>query len=133
MKIKNIQDLNAKKAQLKAEISEAESILKFKNPRKSFGVITQGVSEKYLGNFLDSKLVENSLPLLGKVLGNSVKLGSAKLCSDVVKKSMSKSVFIKGIVGLGILAITPFVLKKLKKKVDDYQVKETAKSLNKLI
>lgn len=133
MKIKNIQDLEAKKAQLKTEISEMESIMSFENPRKTFGVITEGVSEKYLGSFLDSKLADNALPLVGKLLGSSLKIGSAKLLNDVVRKNINKSVMLKGLVGLGILAISPFVLRKIKKEVDNYQKNEAAKSLSKLI
>lgn len=133
MKIKNIQDLKAKKTQLKTEISEMESIMSFENPRKTFGVITEGVSEKYLGSFLDSKLAENALPLIGKLLGSTLKVGSAKLFNDIVIKNINKSVMLKGLVGLGILAISPFVLRKIKREVDNYQKNEAAKSLSKLI
>ena len=130
MKIKNIQELKSKKEQLKAEISEIESVLSFENPRKTFGVITDGISEKYLGSFLDSNLVNKILPLAGSLLGTSVKFGTQKFFENVVKK---KSVVSKGAIGLGLLVATPFLLRKLKKELDDYQRKETAKSLSKLI
>lgn len=133
MKIKNIQELKSKKEQLKAEISEIESILSFENPRKTFGVITDGISEKYLGGFLDSNLANKILPLAGGLLGTSVKFGTQKFFENVVRKNLTKSVVSKGAIGLGILVATPFILRKLKKELDDYQRKETAKSLSKLI
>ena len=79
MKIKNIQELKSKKEQLKAEISEIESVLSFENPRKTFGVITDGISEKYLGSFLDSNLANKILPLAGSLLGTFLKMWSEKI------------------------------------------------------
>ena len=133
MKIKNIQELKSKKEQLKAEISEIESVLSFENPRKTFGVITDGISEKYLGSFLDSNLANKILPLAGSLLGTSVKFGTQKFFENMVKKNLTRSVVSKGAIGLGLLVATPFLLRKLKKELDDYQRKETTKSLSKLI
>ena len=53
-KIKNFQDLKNQKEELKTEIKEIESVLSFENPRKSLEVITNGVTEKYLGGMMDS-------------------------------------------------------------------------------
>ena len=55
-KIKNFQDLKNQKEELKTEIKEIESVLSFENPRKTLGVITNGVTEKYLGGIMDSGL-----------------------------------------------------------------------------
>ena len=76
MKIKNIQELKSKKEQLKAEISEIESVLSFENPRKSFGVITDGISEKYLGSFLDSNLANK---ISGKFIRNFCEVWHTKV------------------------------------------------------
>lgn len=38
--IRNIKDLKARKAQLKNEISDIESVLTFENPRKTLSIIT---------------------------------------------------------------------------------------------
>ena len=133
MKLNNIKDLKSKKGELKAEIEEMESILSFENPRKTFGVMTEGVSEKYLGNILNSNLTEKVLPVAGALLGGSLKLGSAKLINNVVKKHLTKTLLTKGAIGLGVLIVAPFLIKKIKNKVNDYQKKETAKSLSKLI
>ena len=73
------------------------------------------------------------MPLAGSLLGTSVKLGTQKFFENMVKKNLTKSVVSKGAIGLGLLVATPFLLRKLKKELDDYQRKETAKSLSKLI
>lgn len=133
MKIRSFQDLKNKKKQLKTEISEIESILSFKNPRESFGVITDGLSEKYFGSILGSKIGENIVPLAGNLLGNSIKLGSLKILNDIAKKSIKSSFVKKGLIGLGAIAVASVVLKRAKRRVDQYQQRETIKSLNKLI
>lgn len=133
MNIKNFQDLQDKKKQLKSEISEIESILKFKNPRKSFGAMTDGISEKYFGSILNSKLIENFLPVAGNLLGNSVKLGSLKILSSIAKKTVKSSFIKKGLIGIGTIAIASILLKRAKRKVDQYQQRETIKSINNLI
>lgn len=133
MRFKNIQELRSRKEELKAEITEMESILSFKNPKKTFGVVTGGISEKYLGNILASKLADKLLPMAGVLLGSSLKLGSARLFNNVVKRNLTKSVITRGVMGLGILALTPFLLRKIRNKMDDFQRREVAKSMSKLL
>ena len=86
-KIKNFQDLKNQKEELRAEIKEIESVLSFENPRKSFGVITNGVTEKYLGGMMDSSLAQNAFFLADKFLFPSLEIGSAKLLSNALLKS----------------------------------------------
>ncbi|MBF1096981.1 MAG: hypothetical protein HXL37_01630, partial [Riemerella sp.] len=90
-KIKNFQDLKNQKEELRAEIKEIESVLSFENPRKSFGVITNGVTEKYLGGMMDSSLAQNAFFLAEKFLFPSLKVGSAKLLSNVLLKRTKPS------------------------------------------
>ena len=131
-KIKNFQDLKNQKEELKAEIKEIESVLSFENPRKSFGVITNGVTEKYLGGMMDSSLAQNAFFLAEKFLFPSLKVGSAKLLSNALLKRVRPSMK-KTLIGLGVAVLTPIVIMQIKKRLDDFQQRETAKSLSKLI
>ena len=131
-KIKNFQDLKNQKEELKTEIKEIESVLSFENPRKSFGVITNGVTEKYLGGMMDSSLAQNAFFLADKFLFPSLKIGSAKLLSNALLKRVRPSMK-KTLIGLGVAVLTPIVIMQIKKRLDDFQQRETAKSLSKLI
>ena len=131
-KIKNFQDLKNQKEELKAEIKEIESVLSFENPRKSFGVITNGVTEKYLGGMMDSSLAQNAFFLAEKFLFPSLKVGSAKLLSNVLLKRTKPSMK-KTLIGLGVVVLAPVVIMRIKKILDNFQQRETAKSLSKLI
>ena len=131
-KIKNFQDLKNQKEELRAEIKEIESVLSFENPRKSFGVITNGVTEKYLGGMMDSSLAQNAFFLADKFLFPSLKIGSAKLLSNALLKRARPSMK-KTLIGLGVAVLTPIVIMQIKKRLDDFQQRETAKSLSKLI
>jgi hypothetical protein len=131
-KIKNFQDLKNQKEELRAEIKEIESVLSFENPRKSFGVITNGVTEKYLGGMMDSSLAQNAFFLAEKFLFPSLKVGSAKLLSNALLKRVRPSMK-KTLIGLGVAVLTPIVIMQIKKRLDDFQQRETAKSLSKLI
>ena len=131
-KIKNFQDLKNQKEELRAEIKEIESVLSFENPRKSFGVITNGVTEKYLGGMMDSSLAQNAFFLAEKFLFPSLKIGSAKLLSNVLLKRTKPSMK-KTLIGLGVVVLAPVVIMRIKKILDNFQQRETAKSLSKLI
>ena len=131
-KIKNFQDLKNQKEELRAEIKEIESVLSFENPRKSLGVITNGVTEKYLGGMMDSSLAQNAFFLAEKFLFPSLKVGSAKLLSNALLKRVRPSMK-KTLIGLGVAVLTPIVIMQIKKRLDDFQQRETAKSLSKLI
>ena len=131
-KIKNFQDLKNQKEELRAEIKEIESVLSFENPRKSCGVITNGVTEKYLGGMMDSSLAQNAFFLAEKFLFPSLKVGSAKLLSNVLLKRTKPSMK-KTLIGLGVVVLAPVVIMRIKKILDNFQQRETAKSLSKLI
>ena len=131
-KIKNFQDLKNQKEELRAEIKEIESVLSFENPRKSFGVITNGVTEKYLGGMMDSSLAQNAFFLADKFLFPSLEIGSAKLLSNALLKRVRPSMK-KTLIGLGVVVLAPVVIMRIKKILDNFQQKTTTKSLSKLI
>ena len=131
-KIKNFQDLKNQKEELKAEIKEIESVLSFENPRKTLGVLTNGVTENYLGGIMDSGLAQNAYSLADKFLFPSLEAGSAKLLSNALLKRVKPSMK-KTLIGLGVAVLTPIIIMQIKKRLDNFQQRETAKSLSKLI
>ena len=131
-KIKNFQDLKNQKEELKTEIKEIESVLSFENPRKTLGVLTNGVTEKYLGGIMDSGLAQNAYSLADKFLLPSLEAGSAKLFSNALLKRVKPSMK-KTLIGLGVAVLTPIIIMQIKKRLDNFQQRETAKSLSKLI
>lgn len=131
-KIKSFQDLKNKKAELKEEIREIETILSFENPRKSFGVITEGLTEKYLGNFMDSGITQNVYSLTERFLLPSLKISSARFLGNIIYKKLKPSTG-KTLLGVGAVILTSIAIKKVIQEFDDYQQKETAKSIGKLI
>ena len=131
-KIKNFQDLKNQKEELKTEIKEIESVLSFENPRKTLGVLTNGVTEKYLGGIMDSGLAQNAYSLADKFLLPSLEAGSAKLFSNALLKRVKPSMK-KTLIGLGVAVLTPIIIMQIKKRLDNFQQRETTKSLSKLI
>lgn len=131
--MKNINDLKERKKILQAEISEMESVLSFKNPRKSVGIMTHGFTEKYLDKIKNLQMGNKVLPVIGDLLGTSMKLGSAAVFKKVAKKSIHSPLVKKVLVGAGGLVLAVLLAKKAKDKLKEYQQKETAKSLSKLI
>ena len=115
-KIKNFQDLKNQKEELKTEIKEIESVLSFENPRKTLGVITNGVTEKYLGGIMDSGLAQNAYSLANKFLLPSLEAGSAKLLSNALLKREKPSMK-KTLIGLGVAVLTPIIIMQIKKKI----------------
>lgn len=133
MKLRNIKDLEDKKKQLKSEITEMESVLKFENPQKTFGIITNGLTDRYLGKAIESKAGEKILPVAEKMLKASLKVGGVKILNDVVKKRITKTLLKKGAIVAGGVVVATILAKKAKQKLDEYQREQTARSLEKLI
>ena len=127
-KIKNFQDLKNQKEELKTEIKEIESVLSFENPRKTLGVLTNGVTEKYLGGIMDSGLAQNAYSLADKFLLPSLEAGSAKLLSNALLKRVKPSMK-KTLIGLGVAVLTPIILLQIKISLDHFQLRDTAISL----
>lgn len=131
-KIKNFQDLKNQKEELLAELEEIESVLSFQNPRKSLGVVTSGVTEKYFGRMMNSSLAQNAFFLAEKFLFPSLKVGSAKMFSNILLKRVKPSMK-KTLIGLGVIILAPIAIMRIKKIFDNFQQKKTTKSLSKLI
>lgn len=129
----SIDELKERKEKLKKEIGEMESLLSFENPRKSLGVITSGVSEKFLGKSMASSLGQSLLPIAGDLLKSSLKVGSINALRKLTPKKISAAGVGKGLLVAGLLVAAPIIARQVKKRVEHYRKRETAKSLSKLI
>lgn len=98
---------------------------------------TGGASE----NFLKSKINEygeeqlgiNTRNIMGSVAENALKLGAAALVTNYAKKNLYDSNWKKKAIGVALIYVAPYALKFLREKLDDYQQKETLKSLEKIV
>lgn len=129
----SIDELKERKEKLKKEIGEMESLLSFENPRKSLGVITSGASEKFLGKSMASSLGQSLLPIAGDLLKSSLKVGSINALRKLTPKKISIAGVGKGLLVAGLLVAAPIIARQVKKRVEHYRKRETAKSLSKLI
>ena len=81
---------------------------------------------------MDSGLVQNASFLANKFLLPSLEVGSAKLLTNALLKRVRPSMK-KTLIGLGVAVLTPIIIMQIKKRLDNFQQRETAKSLSKLI
>ena len=81
---------------------------------------------------MDSGLVQNASFLANKFLLPSLEAGSAKLLTNALLKRVRPSMK-KTLIGLGVAVLTPIIIMQIKKRLDNFQQRETAKSLSKLI
>ena len=81
---------------------------------------------------MDSGLVQNASFLAKKFLLPSLEAGSAKLLTNALLKRVRPSMK-KTLIGLGVAVLTPIIIMQIKKRLDNFQQRETAKSLSKLI
>lgn len=129
----SIDELKERKEKLKKEIGEMESLLSFENPRKSLGVMTKGASEKFLGKSMASSLGQSLLPIAGDLLKSSLKVGFINALRKLTPKKISAAGVGKGLLVAGLLVAAPIIARQVKKRVEHYRKRETAKSLSKLI
>ena len=128
----SFQEIKNKKAELKQEIKEIESVLSFENPRKSLGVMTEGLTERYLGGFIDSNIPQNVYSLAERFLLPTLKVKSAKMVANIITKKLKPSLG-KTLLGVGAAVLAVVAIRKIKQEFDNYQQKETTKSIGKLI
>ncbi len=159
----SLEELRRKKALLKQDVSEMENLLTFQNAKESLSAMTNGFTDQFLkeetepdgekkvalntnaivkqisdtvtGNILN----KNALYNIAKsdagmnVVENAIKLGAVTFVGNYAKKSFYNSSWKKKIIGIALIYVAPFVLKFLRKKLEDYQQKKTTSSLEQLI
>lgn len=98
---------------------------------------TGGATDNFLktkvNEYGEEKIGINTQNLFGSVAENALKLGATTLVSNYAKKNMANANWKKKVLGIAIIYVAPFALKYLREQLDNYQQKETLKSLEKII
>lgn len=133
----NLEKLQAKKNKLQNEVNELQELLTFRNPKESLRELTNGLSD----NYIKEKKTENgqvklglkTSPITSLLAENVLKLGSVAVINRIGKKTMKTKSWKFKLLGLVLVYVAPFVIKKLGEKLNDFQKRETAKGMSKLI
>lgn len=162
-KYSSLEELKRKKALLKKDISDIEGVLTFDNTKESLSVLTHGFTDKYLKEEIQPdgevkvslktqdivKEVSNGLKtnILNRhtmynvaksdaginVIENALKIGAVTFVGNYARKSMLNASWKKKALGFALIYLAPIALRFVREKLEDYQQKRTASSLNQLI
>lgn len=133
----NLEKLKAEKNRLQNEVNELQELLTFRNPKESLSELTNGLSDNYIKEKKTEdghvKLGLKASPVTSLLAENALKFGSAAVINRIGKKTMNAKSWKYKILGLILVYVAPFVIKKIGEKLNDFQKRETAKGMSKLI
>lgn len=159
----SLEELRRKKELLKKDVSDLEDLLTFENTKESLSAITHGFTDRYLeekvhadgerkvgintgeimreisNTVTENILKKNTIYGLAKsdtganLMENAMKLGIVTFVGNYAKKNFYNSNWKKKIIGIALIYIAPFVLRFVRKKLEEYQRNRTASSLEQLI
>ncbi len=158
----NLDELRSQKRLLKQEIGEIEDLMTFKNKKESLGVMTNGLTDKYLKETVDeegdtslSLNTENIMREISSglkqtvskknVLGlandsvrsglleDTLRMGAVALVGNYAKKNLMNKSWKKKLIGAALIYVAPYALRFVREKLDDYQRSKTASSMGKII
>lgn len=159
----SLEELRRKKALLKKELSDMESLMSFDNAKESLSVITKGFTDKFLkeeideegnshtafkkeeilkqitSNVKDKIISKNAVlgfadtAIKGGAFDEVLKLGAVALVGNFAKKNVKSGSWKQKLIGLALIYVAPIVLKFVRQKLEDYQAKKSISSMEKLI
>lgn len=161
-KINSIQELKNRKQHLQKEVSELQDLITFENPKQSLSEITGGVSDNFLtekiGKDGETKLAlktgsvvkgisnmvskrNNSTSLIpldnqglsSSLLESTFRLGGAALIGGMAKKNLKSTSWKKKALGIALVYVLPIALKYARKRLEEFQKKQSISSIEKLI
>lgn len=162
-KYTSLEELRKKKELLKKDIAETESLLTFENTKESLSAVTNGFTDKYLKNETtengaiktaikkEAILKEISSGVREKILSKNavlgfadnaisggafddvVRLGAVTLVGNFAKKNIKSGSWKKKLIGLALIYLAPFLLKLIRKKLEEYQKNRSVTSMEQLI
>ncbi|MDY3547114.1 hypothetical protein PG291_00655 [Riemerella anatipestifer] len=161
-KYRSLSELRSQKSLLKNEISDMEKVITFKKPKDSLSLITKGFTDKFIEERANNKIsintgniikelvneIKNKLTnrhsdksfltlkndgLAESIIDGFLKVGLVGTVGNYARKNLNNSSWKKRAVGLLLVYVAPVVIRKLRELLDDYQRKQTAKGINKLI
>ena len=157
-----LNELRAKKENLKSEIKKLEDLMAFTRPKESLSVITQGYTDAFLKETTDDegnikttfdsssvlKMISHKIKSVlnrntmmqvlnsetsTEIIQDTMKLGAVNLVTDYVQNIMKSDGWKKKAVGFALIYVAPLAIKYIGQKLDEYQRHKTTKSLEKLI
>ena len=162
-KYSSLEELRKKKASLKTEVQELESLITFNNAKESLSAFTNGYSDKFLKEETDDeghvavslktnvvvKEVANEIKdrMIGKnpilsladnvskngIAEEAAKLAIVAIIGNYTKKNLKNANWKKRAIGLALVYIAPIAIRFAIKKLEEYQRHSSVSSLEKLI
>lgn len=162
-KYSNLEELRRKKALLKKEVSEMEDLLTFDNTKESLSAFTNGFTDQFLKEETDengertvaikkeeimrriSTGVKEQLLSRNAVLGfadtaaksgaveDALKLGVVALVGNYARKSLRSTSWKNKLIGAALIYLAPFVLRFVRRKLEEYQKNRSVSSMEQLI
>ncbi|MDL1913317.1 MAG: hypothetical protein FDW93_02155 [Bergeyella sp.] len=158
----SLQELKTKKNLLNAEIKELEDIMTFNSPKKSLGILTGGLTDKFLKEFqtpsgrnrlgLDFSSVKREIseglrsmvsknPMVelskseggGELIKNAIKLCIVTVLANYANKNMQKKNWQNKVLGSLIIFAVPIAFKYLRKAIESYQKNKTTSGFKQLM
>ncbi len=159
----SLEELRKKKELLKKEISDKEALLTFENTKETLSAVSNGFTDKYLKNEVDENgdtttaikkeaivkeisssvrekiLSKNAVmgfadtAMKGGALDDVVRLGAVALVGNFAKKNMRSASWKNKLIGLALIYLAPFLLRIIRKKLEDYQKNRSVSSMEQLI
>lgn len=106
-------------------------------PAEILSFLTGGASDNFikkkLNKYGEEKIGIDTQSVVGSITENALKLGLAAIATNYAKKKLYQKSWKKKLIGVAFVYLTPFLLKFLREKLDEFQQKEILESLNKII
>lgn len=106
-------------------------------PAELLSFATGGASDDFvktkINQYGDQKLGINTQNVVGSIAENAFKLGIAGIATNFAKKNLYHKSWKKKLIGFALIYLAPFLLKFIREKLEDFQHKETLKSMEKII
>jgi hypothetical protein len=162
-KYNTLEELRRKKALLKEEVAEMEDLLTFDNTKESLSAFTNGFTDQFLKEEVDengetrialkkdeivrqiSTEVKEQIFSRSAVLGfadtaikggaveDALKLGAVALVGNFARKSMRSTSWKNKLIGAALIYLAPFLLRFIRKKLEEYQKNRSVTSMEQLI
>ncbi len=159
----SLEKLRKRKALLKNEVSELESLISFDDTKESLSAITNGFTDNYLVNKkgsdgevklgLNSGFVMKNITSMvtkkaaskdaimnftenaisGGAMDDVIRLGVVAMVGSFAKKKINDASWKNKILGAALIYLLPIGLKYARKKLEEYQRNRSISSMGKII
>lgn len=120
--VTNLDQLRTEKARLQLELEGLNKTTSFENPVQSFRTLTNGASDKYIKEKLDSNgeptLALRTQPVAKDLLGSSLMLGAGTALASLSKEALMNRSFLMKIFGLALVLATPIIVRQIQERFE---------------